>query len=380
MKANYIASYLLFFLFYIGCKEPFNPPAIVDTQHYLVVEGYINAGDGPTIIMLTRTRNLSDTGTIRNASGVPDSILVTDALVWVEDQQGEASPLEEFQKGEYGGRKLFLDDSKEYRLHIKTKDGKEYASDYVSVVKAPAVENIHWHVVHGDGIHIEANVSANGDETRYFRWTYSETWEFHVNYLSKYWYDKEDSILRMRTTEQLVYRCWQTDRSHDILIATSENLGRNELKGVGLTVVPYHDEKASVLYSIQVNQMGISEAEYEFWLKMKKNTESLGSLFDPQPSNAKGNIRNLSDPKEPVIGYVGIHDVVKKRIFIANDQLPPDWIPTWSKCELIPVIQDSMWFYYGHNTYTPVDESHGTYNSCADCTTRGTTIKPSFWP
>jgi len=113
---------------------------------------------------------------------------------------------------------------------------------------------------------------------------------------------------------------------------------------------------------------------------MKKNTESLGSIFDPQPSNSTGNIRSLSDPQEPVIGYVGVEEVKSKRIFIENRQLPPDWNPLWGKCELIKVNPDSVFFYYGLPVYFPVDKDYGTYRYCADCTTRGTTKKPSFWP
>ena len=54
---------------------------------------------------------------------------------------------------------------------------------------------------------------------------------------------------------------------------------------------------------------------------MKKNTESLGTIFDAQPSEIKGNIYSASDPAEPVIGYISATTIEEKRIFIEQADL-----------------------------------------------------------
>lgn len=263
---NYILYSVVIGVLYSSCKESFTPPDIVDSRHYLVVEGFINTGEGPTTFTLTRTRNLSDTGAIHNVSGVPDSIFVDGATVLVEDDAGNASPLPALGKGRYGGNQLYLDNQKKYRLYVKTGNGKEYASEYVPVLHTPPVGDIGWRTVQGDGLHISVSTDENAANNKYYRWTYSETWEFHTAYFSEYRYDPEDSMLKKRSDQELVYHCWQSDESHNILVATSDQLKSTELKNVDLTVVPYHDEKASILYSILVNQMAISKEEYEFWL------------------------------------------------------------------------------------------------------------------
>jgi hypothetical protein len=70
----------------------------------------------------------------------------------------------------------------------------------------------------------------------------------------------------------------------------------------------------------------------------------------------KGNLRNLSDPGQPVLGYFGASMVTEKRIFVVNvPGLPIEYIP----CDPEP---------------KPEPE-------CIDCRLAGGTIvKPTFWP
>jgi hypothetical protein len=99
------------------------------------------------------------------------------------------------------------------------------------------------------------------------------------------------------------------------------------------------------LYSINVKQYTWTKEGYEFLEKMKKNTEVTGSVFDPQPSELKGNIRNVSDPTEPVIGFFNICNIEQKRFWIKNSDVPgwgyyPD-CPTLD----VPNISDSIYAY-----------------------------------
>ena len=127
---------------------------------------------------------------------------------------------------------------------------------------------------------------------------------------------------------------------------------------------------------------------FSFYQKLKKNTEELGSLFDPQPSELQGNIRCATDPNESVIGYVEVSKEEKANIFIANSEVAP-WVPS-PNCpkKIIYNDPDSMRSYV--SDYIPLQGV--TYRGlaivtfsaapslCVDCTSRGTNVKPSFWP
>ena len=86
---------------------------------------------------------------------------------------------------------------------------------------------------------------------------------------------------------------------------------------------------------------------------MKKNTEDIGSFFGPLPSELKGNIHCLTNPEEPVIGFVTSSAATQKRIFIDASQVS-NWLHYYSCEELfVPNHPDSI-FQAGSAGWTPV--------------------------
>ena len=57
---------------------------------------------------------------------------------------------------------------------------------------------------------------------------------------------------------------------------------------------------------MHLKQYAWTKEGYEFLDRMRKNTETTGSVFDPQPSELNSNIHNVADATEPVIGYFNI--------------------------------------------------------------------------
>ena len=61
----------------------------------------------------------------------------------------------------------------------------------------------------------------------------------------------------------------------------------------------------------------------------------MGSLFDSQPSQLKGNIFNVTNPDEMVIGFVSAGTITEKRIYINNFEIPSFKLNTNnSNCEI----------------------------------------------
>src|SRR5690606_41864672 len=78
----------------------------------------------------------------------------------------------------------------------------------------------------------------------------------------------------------------------------------------------------SVIYSFLTRRSSdlLSELAYNFMVMMKKNSEQLGSVFDPQPSQLAGNMSCITDPEEMVIGFIEVAEEKAKRIFIKRDR------------------------------------------------------------
>jgi len=194
-------------------------------------------------------------------------------------------------------------------------------------------------------------------------------------------------------------RCWRSTASTGIKIGKTTNLNQDVVSNYVLHTLPDSTELLYYKYSILVRQYGMTRAEYDYWDLLKKNTESIGTLFDPLPSQLTGNVHCLSNIDELALGFVGVHSVTEKRIFIRRTQLPRDW-PLSSGYEdcLTPIeVRNEppapSWGDFLENTFSsysiiPVKEiiEGGSVTGyivatpdCLDCRRRGTDVRPSFW-
>ena len=359
-----------------NCRRPYEPPELKATNHFLVVDGVINATpDGTTTITLSRTRSFADT--VRN---IPEQ----GALVFVESKSGTVYGLPEKGRGVYILEHMNLDAANEYRLKITTASQSTYLSDFVPVKKSPPIDSLTWE--YRDDVNIFAYTHDPQNQARYYRWDYTEDWQYHSKYETVW--GVKDHLIYYRDTDQ-VYNCWQTAASDNIALGTSVQLSQDIIDHAPVARIPKFSEKLGVRYSILVRQYALSEGAYQYWKILEKNSQQVGSLFDPQPSQLKGNIHAVADPDEPVLGYVTASTVSEKRMFISHLQVP-DWEVNTvvQACDTIEVPvnpADFRIYTYPNPTYVPYYFISGgplvvINATCVDCTLRGgTTKKPAFW-
>ncbi len=385
---RYSAIYFFCFLLLvtIGCKKPYNPPVIANVPNYLVVEGTILSGADSTIIKLSRTVSLSN--------GTPPKP-VSQATLTVESNANSTFPLTEIKPGSYASPGLNLDNTKQYRLRIVTSDNQVYLSDFVPLQVTPPIDSIGFSVLN-NGIELYVNSHDPNNNTRYYRWDYAETWEFHAKFFSSDITDGKQ--LLPRNPDQYVYYCFAGDVSSTILLGSSAKLTQDVIYQSPLGFIPSTSEKIETEYSILLHQYALTNEAFTFWTNLKKNTEQLGSIFDAEPSQINGNIHNTGNPKEPVFGYISASTVQSKRVFIYNTQLPREWVPNYPyDCEvdsllikqpismvnqvqeyLIPLGSSELAIspIYVQNSIVGYTAAGRT---CADCSIRGVVQPPSFW-
>jgi hypothetical protein len=193
-----------------------------------------------------------------------------------------------------------------------------------------------------------------------------------------------------------IYTCWQHRNSTTINLVSTVSL-ENDVLFQQVHFIPRAAWELSFLYSIKLNLVVLSQDGYDFYTKMKKNTESLGSIFDAQPSEISGNIKCLTDPSELVIGYVEFTTAESKRIFINNEELDnwgydlgctifgdpefpypypnaPSIFARLIEKDIMPTVAAET------SPGGGIISFHGATGFCVDCTRRGTNVKPDFWP
>ncbi|HVU58324.1 MAG TPA: DUF4249 domain-containing protein [Puia sp.] len=379
---------LLFFFLAVlfgRCKDKYDSPYKAPNTGYLVVEGYIT-GNGPTQFTLSRTVNLSGNGVIPPEKG---------ALVQVEGTDNSIYPLTEVANGNglYVANSMPLNAATKYRLRIKTGDGRIYLSDTVPYKVTPPIDSISWTYGPSYGLKIYANTHDPANATHYYQWVYDETWQYNAAEYAAYEYQKDQNQVVFRPDSEQIYTCWKEAPSTRLILGNSTKLTQDEIYLQLLDQIPANTQPLGILFSIIVTQYALTEDGYNFLTLMQKNTESLGSIFDAQPSALRGNIHSLSDPNEQVIGFVSAGTIEKQRIFISRYQVP-DW-RYYLGCDLPDTIvglsPDALKHFYFEQSYIPL-EAHYSFGGpqdgwtsnlpgCADCRLQGgTTKKPAFWP
>jgi hypothetical protein len=389
--------FLIFLISTIGCKKPYNPPAIIAPGSYLVVEGVIDSGSDSTIIKLSRTVNLSSKVTVNPITG---------GVVTVESDQNDTYLLTEITNGTYVASGLNLDNTRKYRLRIKT-GIEEYLSDFVAVLNSPPIDSISY-TVQSNGVNIYSNTHDPKNNTRYYRWDYTETYIFHSPFYSQ-WKSNGDTVLLRDMVNDQIYSCWRSDTSSNIILGSSAKLTKDIIVNYPITFIPSQSQKFTQKYSIMVRQYALTGDAYNFWQNLKKNTEQLGSIFDAQPSALNGNIHSVSYPSEPVIGYVSVGSVANQRIFISSSNLPLSFQPNPNDPSCLLVF--ALFIYYPQGSNTPINQENEYFNfnkgamapylqipvaaitapdgtivghtgsdpRCVDCTLSGTNKQPVFW-
>ena len=245
------------------------------------------------------------------------------------------------------------------------------------------------------------NAHDPNNNTRYYKYTFQETWQFHSMYESVFITNGKKLV--QRSAAQQIYFCFGNDYSSSILINSTAALSKDVVYQFPITSIPYNSEKIETKYSILLKQQALTNDAYVFWQNIKKNTEQLGSIFDAQPSEIMGNIHNVANASEPVIGYISAGTIQQKRIFIDRLAFPLTWRVAYPYgCEL-----DSNFFAHP-NTKPPLNDvaaflippgslqiptvpffkgldtrdTTGYISSsipCVDCTIRGNIKQPAFW-
>jgi hypothetical protein len=367
-------------LYLAACREPYTPPISQNSINYLVVSGFLNSG-GPTYITLSRTRALSDT-----TPNQPE----LHAQVSVSGSQGEIMQLTEKGNGLYESDQLNLNQGEEYQLQILTANGAKYISDNVSLIYTPPIDSVNWTQVSSGasnklGVNIYVSTHDNNASLGYYRWEYEETYEYNAVYESYSTYDSATKSFIPRDQSNYVYHCWTTNLSSGLILGNTGQLSQNIIYEQPVTFIPEGSVKLSVGYSILVRQFSISQASYDYWVNLQQTNDLTGSIFDPTPSQVTGNVHNISNPGEPVMGYVSATSAKEQRIFISYHDVNHWGYEEPKGCIEYVLTPDQFYEYYAEKGYLPTG-AKGPVNygaalpNCADCRTQGGSNQmPPFW-
>jgi hypothetical protein len=151
-------------------------------------------------------------------------------------------------------------------------------------------------VVHDFGLEFYASFNSTSDATDY-KWSWENTYIF------------------VAPRGFGVDLCYVNESSSGFV-----NILRNEsfetyIKNYSVNFVPV-DFKFNYKYSMNIILYAMNDHASIFWNQLSSQTKVTGSIFDPTSTKITGNIQNINDSKEVVLGYFGAFGKAEKRVFI----------------------------------------------------------------
>jgi len=189
-----------------SCKKPYSPPVSESVNTILVVEGTIAVGaNTENRFLLSRLRPLQDTTLNDPEPG---------ARVTIESQSGQTWNLAEQSAGTYLST-ISLPLNVKYRLKVQTQNGRQYETDFLDVKATPPIDSVTWEEPHDLNIFVHTHDPSNN--TKYYRWEYTETWEYHAFYDSNL--DFVNGQIIFLQPADYKYACYSSASSGSIISA-----------------------------------------------------------------------------------------------------------------------------------------------------------------
>lgn len=368
-----ISRSLLFYSFLIiilnSCIVPYFPEP-VENEEMIVVEGSISDQHEINTIKLSRSFPLWKTQNAKPLKG---------CKVWISDDMGIIDSLKETTFGTYitDSTKFQGKIGRKYKLHINvySPDGNvRYESFPTEMKPVPPIESIYYektisefqhNIIEGCQIYLDTQ-DPKGN-CNFYRWKFSETWEFHLPY------NVANKV------------CWITESSNKILIKNASLLTGGSIVRYPINSINNPVDKLSVKYSILVEQYSLNEDEYLYWERLTNTVNQVGGLYDLIPSFIPNNLYCLENPNEKILGYFSVSSVSSKRLFIKDTFA--GWNTKYVDCisdtilgtKPIDGLNSSVWVIIDNSDKEPPNRIVTYMRGCADCRDRGTTNKPYFW-
>ena len=363
-----------------------------DAVNLLVVEGLITNQSGPFSVRLTYSVPMYNKWNI-----LADYMPVEGAEVRIIDDSGNIFMLFETESGWYETEEKDLEGTpgRTYILTINTTEGKQYESSPELMQEGPDIDSVYheefrWTYFDEETpyeenrLNILVDTRAAGDNIAYYKWEFTETWEFRMPTYIEVAHGTEptspDPSWENIEVEEEKIHCWVSESSDLILVKSTADNALNKITGFILQSIGPPDDRLNIKYSILVKQYMISRELYNFFRKIRGSNEETGGIYEKAPTQIIGNIQCCNGDEE-ALGYFMASAVKTKRIFISPDEHEFENGTAYDNCGWTTYQNfRDMQVYYVYGTYNNGNTVvKTTLKYCTDCRIRGTNIQPDFW-
>lgn len=300
-----IASLLALALLTTACFDEIKLDLPVTDASKLVVEGSVRQGEDSLHVDLLVGRNavLDEEGHSVTPIPIAEAYLICNDRPFPEfpltNEQTVRLPLAPFVAQNAGDEPLT------FRLRVTLPDGQVYESGPEPALPVPKAETIDIGAYQGEllnslgnlieqtfmEIKITTPLRADNTEKAFLKWDFQGVYRFVES--------PPPTPLEVQATCYLNHKIGYGQ----ILVFNGRETTDDRLIRYPIIRDVPVEEYFAAGYYLTVYQQSLSAGAFRYWDQLRQNGALGGSLFDPAPGAVQGNVRNINDPEEPVLGY-----------------------------------------------------------------------------
>ncbi|MEM8896849.1 MAG: DUF4249 domain-containing protein [Bacteroidota bacterium] len=317
--------YLGICLLLTGCIEEVD----LTTNSYeeeLVIYGSVSKGVGEQVVKVGMTRPF------RSVVDQPES----GANVYITDQNSEQYTLQETEEGTYiwdnADRPVKVGDS--FTLFVELADGRQFQSTTELVPENVPVKDVYFELTEEEVVNEIGNPVIDRfvdvfldidvpdtDAPVFLRWETENVYLFIEAAIT----DTRCGIPNIPRT------CFVYDgftQPKEVVTFDGSNKKKGLIEGLWVGRKPF-DSTFNQRNIFSIYQHAFSSNSYEYWRDVSEVQEQSGRVFDTPPAAVRGNIVNLDDPNEIVLGHFQAINVDTIRYDIWKQDLAPAVVPPY---------------------------------------------------
>lgn len=395
MKGKYL---LLSLLICSGCLTTIDPQSI-DFEDLLVVDARITDEFGFQEIHLSRTVPVNSDSTRAE----------TGAEVYLEFQNSRIDFFEE-EPGIYLSESPFAAQANaDYQLFIDTQRGESLESSAENMIPTPPVSDLYgeftpFTITNNEGsgtFNFFFDSENEVNDSRFYLIEWSETFLLRIPFPSSFQWVGGNEIIPRGPGDSVEF-CYRTREIPDILVHESQ-LESSRIVRFPVRTFDSFENSVALRYSFEVTQYSLSQEAFTYWRQISDDSEDEGILIQAQPGSFPGNITDITNRDNTVLGRFDVLSKQTRRIFARPSDFREDGFritstlftdcnaddafrtPLEEVGEFLSVNTSfGIWFLESGLNDNPIDgpnvpEVVYLPRECTDCTVFGSNVRPDFW-
>ncbi len=409
-------SFLILFVWilFTSCVDIFDGDFTSSGSDRIVITGGITNTEMPTI-RVYRSLPFEQVGS--------SALLINDAHVWIEDGQGRVF---EFETGEDVDERdlhffkhpnppigapseIFwdIDTVKEsftsnpryepinkdfigevgqtYTLFVELPDGNTYSSTPQLLTPAPEIVNAYGEYERARVInelgneapnhvwHLYVETSVPTDQDQYLTWRYKGIYEvetFPEDFCGQPQNDCNPGIAHPREVPPGCCKyCYVSEFGTGFPTAASRESPSARIARQ-IATIPIDGNKVYNHYQANIFQLSVSKEVFQYLESVNQQITGQGTIFDPTPTTTRGNIFNIDDPEEKVLGMFYVAGVSKAAVNLNRSGIRTTFTPSYfpNDCRLVKNAKaEKPESYVSGKTNLCYNAYIGQWNTCDFC-------------